>query len=139
MAALDVSPSQVQSVLQSNNYLSAVGQTKGSMTSINLVANTDLQSVEDFKQLAIKQSNGAIVRLRDVADVELGAQSYDSDVRFSGNTATFMGIFVLPTANALDVVKGGAGCVAGDPETTPSGYGTGYTIRLYGIHQQRHP
>ena len=106
MAALNVSPSQIQSILQANNYLSAVGQTKGSMTSINLVANTDLQSVEDFKQLAIKQSNGAIVRLRDVADVELGAQSYDSDVRFSGNTATFMGIFVLPTANALDVVKG---------------------------------
>jgi multidrug efflux pump len=106
MASLNVSPSQIQSVLQANNYLSAVGQTKGSMTSINLVANTDLQSVEDFKQLAIKQSNGAIVRLRDVADVELGAQSYDSDVRFSGNTATFMGIFVLPTANALDVVKG---------------------------------
>ena len=106
MAALNVSPSQIQSILQANNYLSAVGQTKGSMTSINLVANTDLQSVEDFKQLAIKQSNGAIVRLRDVADIELGAQSYDSDVRFSGNTATFMGIFVLPTANALDVVKG---------------------------------
>jgi multidrug efflux pump len=105
MAALNVSPTQIQSILQANNYLSAVGQTKGSMTSINLVANTDLQSVEDFKQLAIKQSNGAIVRLRDVADVELGAQSYDSDVRFSGNTATFMGIFVLPTANALDVIK----------------------------------
>src|SRR5258707_1124244 len=106
MAALNISPTQIQNILQANNYLSAAGQTKGSMTAINLVANTDLQSVEDFKQLAIKQSNGAIVRLRDVADVELGAQSYDSDVRFSGNTATFMGIFVLPTANALDVVKG---------------------------------
>ena len=105
MAALNVSPTQIQNVLQANNYLSAVGQTKGSMSAINLVANTDLQSVEDFKQLAIKQSNGAIVRLRDVADIELGAQSYDSDVRFSGNTATFMGIFVLPTANALDVIK----------------------------------
>jgi multidrug efflux pump len=105
MAALNISPTQIQNVLQANNYLSAAGQTKGSMTAINLVANTDLQSVEDFKQLAIKQSNGAIVRLRDVADVELGAQSYDSDVRFSGNTATFMGIFVLPTANALDVIK----------------------------------
>jgi multidrug efflux pump len=105
MAALNISPSQIQNILQANNFLSAVGQTKGSMTAINLVANTDLQSVEDFKQLAIKQSNGAIVRLRDVADVELGAQSYDSDVRFSGNTATFMGIFVLPTANALDVIK----------------------------------
>src|ERR1700738_3698004 len=106
MAALNVSPSQIQSILQANNYLSAVGQTKGSMTSINLVANTDLQSVEDFKQLAIKQSNGAIVRLRDVADVELGAQSYDSGVRSSGTTPTLLGIFVLPTANALDVVKG---------------------------------
>src|SRR6266403_255634 len=105
MAALNISPTQVQNILQANNYLSAAGQTKGSMTAINLVANTDLQSVEDFKQLALKQSNGAIVRLRDVADVELGAQSYDSDVRFSGNTATFMGIFVLPTANALDVIK----------------------------------
>ncbi|HEX3444147.1 MAG TPA: efflux RND transporter permease subunit, partial [Chthoniobacterales bacterium] len=105
MAALNVSPTQIQNILQANNYLSAVGQTKGSMSAINLVANTDLQSVEDFKQLAIKQSNGAIVRLRDVADIELGAQSYDSDVRFSGNTATFMGIFVLPTANALDVIK----------------------------------
>jgi multidrug efflux pump len=105
MAALNVSPTQIQSVLEANNYLSAVGHTKGSMSAINLVANTDLQSVEDFRQLAIKQSNGAIVRLRDVADIELGAQSYDSDVRFSGNTATFMGIFVLPTANALDVIK----------------------------------
>jgi multidrug efflux pump len=121
MAALNVSPSQVQSVLQSNNYLSAVGQTKGSMTSINLVANTDLQSVEDFKQLAIKQSNGAIVRLRDVADVELGAQSYDSDVRFSGNTATFMGIFVLPTANALDVVKGVRAALPEIQKQLPSG------------------
>src|SRR5258706_1078389 len=105
MAALNISPTQIQNILQANNYLSAAGQTKGSMTAINLVANTDLQSVEDFKQLAIKQSNGAIVRLRDVPDVQLGAQSYDSDVRFSGNTANFMGIFVLPTANALDVIK----------------------------------
>jgi multidrug efflux pump len=121
MAALNVSPSQIQSVLQANNYLSAVGQTKGSMTSINLVANTDLQSVEDFKQLAIKQSNGAIVRLRDVADVELGAQSYDSDVRFSGNTATFMGIYVLPTANALDVVKAVRAALPEIQKQLPSG------------------
>src|ERR1700757_5242907 len=61
MAALNISPTQIQNVLQANNYLSAAGQTKGSMTAINLVANTDLQSVEDFKQLAIKQSDGAIV------------------------------------------------------------------------------
>ncbi len=53
----------------------------------------------------IKQQNGAIVRLRDVADIELGAEDYNSDVRFSGSVATFMGIFVLPTANTLDVIK----------------------------------
>ncbi|MBV9391813.1 MAG: efflux RND transporter permease subunit, partial [Verrucomicrobia bacterium] len=105
MAALNVSPSDVANVLKSNNYLSTPGQTKGSMTLINLVTNTDLQNVDEFKQLAVKQSNGAIVRMRDIAEVELGAESYDSDVRFSGKTATFMGIFVLPTSNALDVIK----------------------------------
>src|SRR6201987_5751719 len=105
MAALNVTPTQVQNILQANNYLAAVGQTKGAMTSINLVANTNLQSVSDFQQLAVKQSNGAIVRLKDIGEVELGATNYDTDVRFSGNTATFMGIYVLPTANAIDVIK----------------------------------
>jgi multidrug efflux pump len=105
MAALHVTPTDVQNILQANNYLAAVGQTKGAMTSINLVANTDLQSVADFQQLAVKQSNGAIVRLKDIGQVELGATNYDTDVRFSGNTATFMGIYVLPNANAIDVIK----------------------------------
>jgi multidrug efflux pump len=105
MAALNVSPTDVFNVLQANNYLAAPGQTKGAMTSVNLVANTNLQTPAEFKELAIKQVNGAIVRLKDVAEVELGASNYDTDVRFSGNTATFMGIYVLPTANALDVIK----------------------------------
>ncbi|MBV8215525.1 MAG: efflux RND transporter permease subunit [Verrucomicrobia bacterium] len=105
MAALNVTPTDVQNILQANNYLAAVGQTKGAMTSINLVANTDLQSVADFQQLAVKQSNGAIVRLKDIGQIELGAANYDTDVRFSGNTATFMGIYVLPNANAIDVIK----------------------------------
>jgi multidrug efflux pump len=105
MAALNVSPTDVYNVLQANNYLAAPGQTKGAMTSVNLVANTNLQTPAEFKELAVKQVNGAIVRLKDIAEVELGAANYDTDVRFSGNTATFMGIFVLPTANALDVIK----------------------------------
>jgi len=105
MAALNVSPTDVYNVLQANNYLAAPGQTKGAMTSVNLVANTNLQTPAEFKELAVKQVNGAIVRLKDIAEVELGASNYDTDVRFSGNTATFMGIYVLPTANALDVIK----------------------------------
>lgn len=105
MAALNVSPTDVQNILQANNYLAAAGQTKGSMTAINLVANTNLQSVEEFRQLAVKQANGAIVRLKDIARIELGAENYDSDVRFQGRTATFIGINALPTANTLDVIK----------------------------------
>jgi multidrug efflux pump len=105
MTSLNVSPTDIQNALQNNNYLAGVGQTKGSMVATNLVTNTNLQTAEEFKQLVIKQQNGAIVRLRDVADVDLGAEDYDSDVRFSGSVATFMGIFVLPTANTLDVIK----------------------------------
>jgi len=105
MAARGVSPSDVHDALSKNNYLSALGSTKGSMVSVNLVANTDLRTPEDFKQMIIKQENGVVVRLGEIADVQLGAENYDQDVRFNGETATFMGIWVLPTANSLDVIK----------------------------------
>src|SRR4051812_39384965 len=105
MAARGVSPSTVRDALAKNNYLSALGSTKGSMVSVNLVANTDLRTPEEFKQLVIKQENGVVVRLGEIADVVLGAENYDQDVRFNGETATFMGVWVLPTANSLDVIK----------------------------------
>src|SRR5882724_10108841 len=105
MAARGVSPSDVRDALSNNNYLSALGSTKGSMVSVNLVANTDLRTTDDFKQMVIKQENGAVVRLGEIADVQLGAEDYDSDVKFNGQTATFMGIWVLPTANSLEVIK----------------------------------
>ena len=105
MASLGISPSQVWDLLAANNYLSALGNTKGSMVSVNLVANTSLKTVEDFKQLVVKEEKGNVVRLREIADVVLGAETYDQDVRFNGQAATFMGIWVLPTANSLDVIK----------------------------------
>src|SRR5216683_1564728 len=105
MAARNVSPSDVHDALAKNNYLSALGSTKGSMVSVNLVANTDLKTAEDFRQMVVKQQNGVLVRLGEIADVQLGAENYDSDVRFNGETATFMGIWVLPTANSLEVIK----------------------------------
>jgi multidrug efflux pump len=104
MAALGISPSDVQDALAKNNYLSALGRTKGSMVSVNLVANTDLQTPEEFRQLVVKERNGVVVRLGEIADVVLGAESYEEDVRFNGQNATFMGIWVLPTANSLDVI-----------------------------------
>src|SRR5262250_314445 len=105
MAARGVSPSDVHDALAKNNYLSALGSTKGSMVSVNLVANTDLRTPEEFRQMVIKQNGGTIVRLGDIADVQLGAENYDQDVKFNGQTATFMGIWVLPTANSLEVIK----------------------------------
>ena len=105
MAARNVSPSDVRDALSKNNYLSALGSTKGSMVSVNLVANTDLRTPQEFEQLVVKQQSGVVVRLGEIADVVLGAENYDSDVRFNGETATFMGIWVLPTANSLDVIK----------------------------------
>ncbi|HTS04074.1 MAG TPA: efflux RND transporter permease subunit [Candidatus Eisenbacteria bacterium] len=105
MAARGVSPSDVHDALSKNNYLSALGSTKGSMVSVNLVANTDLRTPEEFRQMVIKENSGTVVRLGEIADVQLGAENYDQDVRFNGETATFMGIWVLPTANSLDVIK----------------------------------
>jgi multidrug efflux pump len=105
MASLGISPSQIRDALANNNYLSALGRTKGSMVSVNLVANTDLKTTEEFRQLVVKQDKGVIVRLGDVADVVLGAENYESDVRFNGQTAVFMGIWVLPTANSLEVIS----------------------------------
>ncbi len=105
MAAFNISPAQVRSALAANNYLAAVGSTKGSFVQVNLTANTDLHSVEEFKRLVIRQQNDTTVRLEDIADIVLGSEDYDTTVRYSGQTAVFMGIFPLPQANTVDVVK----------------------------------
>jgi multidrug efflux pump len=105
MAALGISPSEVRDSLARNNYLSALGQTKGSMASINMIANTDLRTANEFKQLVVKEDHGVIVRLGEIADVVLGAENYDQEVRFNGQAATFMGIWVLPAANSLEVIQ----------------------------------
>ncbi|MFL6246791.1 MAG: efflux RND transporter permease subunit [Thermoanaerobaculia bacterium] len=105
MAALGISPSQVRDALAQNNYLSALGSTRGTMTSINLVANTNLQTADEFRQLVVKEQGGQIVRLGEIADVVLGAETYDSEVRFNGETAVFIGIWALPTANTLEVMQ----------------------------------
>ena len=104
MAALGVSPAQVRQAMAANSYLSAVGQTKGALVQVNLTADTDLRSIEDFRKLVVKRQGDSLVRLADVAEVVLGADTYDQDVRMSGKAATFMGVWVLPNANSLDVI-----------------------------------
>jgi multidrug efflux pump len=104
MAALGISATEVRQALASNNFLSAVGATKGSLVSVNLIANTDLKTPDEFKKLVVRQQGDRIVRLEEIADVTLGAESYDEDVRFNGQAAIFMGVWVLPNANSLDVI-----------------------------------
>jgi multidrug efflux pump len=105
LAAHGVTASDVYNALSANNYLAAVGTTKGQMVSVDLTAATDLHSVDEFKELSVKQKDGAIVRLKDVANVVLGAEDYDSNVSFSGKLAVFIGIKAAPDANVLDVAQ----------------------------------
>jgi len=125
MAARGVSPSDVHDALSKNNYLSALGSTKGSAVSVNLVANTDLRTAEEFRQLVVKQQNGVVVRLGEIADVVLGAENYEQDVRFNGETATFMGIWVLPTANSLEVIHNVRNVLPGVRAQLPTGMKVG--------------
>jgi len=125
MTAHGISPSALREALARNNHLSALGRTKGSMVSVNLVANTDLRTPEEFRQLVVKEENGVVVRLGEIADVELGAENYESDVRFNGETAVFMGVWALPTANALDVVRGVREVMPGIEAEVPSGMKVG--------------
>lgn len=105
MAAYNISPTDVRNALAANNYLAALGSTKGNFVQVNLAANTDIQTVEEFERLVLRNEGGAIVRLTDIADVELGSDNYDLEVAYSGQTAIFMGIWPLPNANWLDVIR----------------------------------
>ncbi len=105
MAALNISPTQVWQALAANNVQAALGQTRGSFTQVNLRANTDLRTVEDFRNLVIADTAEGTIRLEDVADVNLGAEDYNTEVSFSGETAVFMGVWVAPNSNSLSVMK----------------------------------
>jgi multidrug efflux pump len=105
MAAFGVTAADVRTALANNNYLAALGTTKGQMVSVDLTAATSLHSVDEFKKLVILQKEGAIVRLEDVATVTLGAENYDFTTSFGGRNAVFIGIKSAPEANVLEVVK----------------------------------
>ena len=105
MASLGVTAADVAAALQANNYISGLGSTKGQMVQFNLNASTDLRSLDAFRNLIIKQANGANVRLQDVANVTLGADTYDTRVSFDGQDAVYIGIQVAPAANLLSVIK----------------------------------
>ena len=106
LAAYGLTATDVSTALTQNNYISGLGTTKGQMVEVNLTASTGLHTAREFADLIVKQTGGAIVRLKDVADVSLGADSYETQVAFDGKPAVYIGIQVAPTANLLDVIAG---------------------------------
>ncbi len=106
MAALKVTASDVREALERNNYLSAAGVVKGRSESFSVTTNTSLVNAEEFRQLVIRQLDDTQIRLGDVAEVELGAESYEQDVRINGERAVFVAIETAPRANLLETLAG---------------------------------
>jgi multidrug efflux pump len=106
LAAVGLTGTDVANALQQNDFISGLGTTKGQMVQITLTASTNLHTPEQFRDLVLKQSNGAVVRLKDVANVVLGADDYESQVGFDGRQAVYIGIQTAPAANLLDVIAG---------------------------------
>ena len=103
LAALGLAPGDVQAALARNNYLAAVGQTKNDLVQVNLLANTDLRSASEFQDLIVTERNGAIVRLRDVAKVELGAEEADMVAKYGQKEAVYLGVWPLVGVNEIEV------------------------------------
>ncbi len=104
MAALNITTTDVAAALQSENYQAAAGQLKGKYVLFNVNADTNISDPEQFKEIVIKNNNNTLIRLKDIAKIELGAESYDSSVIFDGKPAVFIGIQATPTANPLTVI-----------------------------------
>jgi multidrug efflux pump len=106
LAAYGLTAADIGQALTANDYIAGLGTTKGKMVQVTLKASTALHSLEEFRDLVLKQEGGAIVRLSDVANVTLGSDDYESEVSFDGQKAVYIGIQVAPAANLLDVIKG---------------------------------
>ena len=139
MAALNISPADVRSALARNNYLAAVGSTKGSLLQVNLTANTDLHTADDFKKLVVKEDKGNLIRLGDIADVVLGCgglQYRSSFLRAEGRLHGHLGFAKRQLDRRHQTGARGDGA---NPEGTSFRHEGSDRLRLHGLHQRRHP
>lgn len=104
MAAYGVDANDVKMALANNDLIAASGRTDGQMVVRNLVAATGLHTASQFEELIVKAENGAIVRMKDIAEVDLGAENYNTIVTFDDKRAVYIGIKVAPAANLLTVI-----------------------------------
>ena len=103
LAAVNLAPGDVYAAIQRNNYLAAVGQTKGNLVQINLLADTDLRSVKEFEDLIVTHRDGALVRMSDVATVELGAEEAEMMAKYNSTPGVYLGVWPLVGANEIAV------------------------------------
>lgn len=105
LTALDVTPTEVWEALRNNNFVAAVGRTKSNDVQIDLLTNTDLRSPQEFEQLIVREKEGSIVRLRDVAKVELGSEEPMGEAGLNDKPAIYLSVWPLPRANELEVAE----------------------------------
>ena len=105
MAARGVTPNDVRLALAANNFTSAAGQIKGDFVQTSINALTSLDSAQAFSQLVIAARGDSLIRLGNIARVELGPESAESSSVFDGLKAVFIGVYATPTANPLDVIS----------------------------------
>ena len=103
LSAYNLSPGDIDAALRRNHTLAAVGRTKGNLVQVALLANTDLRAAEEFENLIVADRGGAIVRLRDVARVELGAEEAEMVARYSRREGVYLGVWPMPGSNEIEV------------------------------------
>jgi multidrug efflux pump len=121
LAAYGLSATDVTTALGANNVIAGIGTTKGQMVQLNLTASTNLHSAQEFRELVVKQVNGGIIRLGDVANVTLGSDDYESSVEYNGKKGVYIGIQTVPSASLLAVIAGVKAVLPSIQQQLPAG------------------
>jgi multidrug efflux pump len=103
LAAFGIGAAEVEAALARNNFLAAIGRAKGGQVQVDLLANTDLRSVEEFERLIVREDGDRIVRISDIGRVELGSEEASANVRYNGEDAVYLSVWPLPGANEISV------------------------------------
>jgi multidrug efflux pump len=103
LAAFGISPEEVEAALTRNNFLAAIGQVKGGQVQVDLLANTDLRTVDEFERLIVREEGDRIIRISDIGHAELGSEEATANVRYNGQDAVYLSVWPLPGANEISV------------------------------------
>ncbi|MCC7337008.1 MAG: efflux RND transporter permease subunit [Pirellulaceae bacterium] len=117
LSELNLTPGDVYNALKRNNYIAAIGRIRSETVQIDLLTNTDLRTVEEFQDLIVSQREGGIIRLRDVATIELGSEEPLATAMYEGREAVYLSVWPLPGSNEIDVANG---LIAGLERLRPS-------------------